>query len=129
MPEALKGVGPVGAAVYFFSAMIALAFPLPLGAESLFSWFVAPLGGIGGYGLATATRSSAKHWGWGKVTLISLGIVIAGVIPAVLYMAMWRATPPAPSSLYLLGQALLLALTFFAVGYVVGTSRFKFVSE
>ena len=128
MPEFLK-VGTVGVAVYFFSNLFARAFPVPLGAESLFFWLVAPLGGIGGYGVATMTRANARHWSWGKVTAISVGIIIAGVIPAVLYMAMWRATPPAPSSLYILGQALLLVLTFFALGYVVGTARFKFVSE
>ena len=129
MPEALKTFGPLGVAVYFFSVILTLAFSLPLGAESWFSWFVAPLGGIGGYGVASATRSSAKHWSWGKTILISAAIVIAGVLPAGLYIKMCNASPPAPSLRYLLGEAVLLALTFFSLGYVIGTARFKFASE
>ena len=104
MPEALKTFGPLGLAVYFFSWLVTQALPLPLGVENWFSWLVAPAGGIGGYGVAIATRSSAKHWRFLKTILISAAVAIAGVILAGLYMKMCYASSQVPSLAYVVGK-------------------------
>jgi hypothetical protein len=127
MPEALKS-SSLGLAVAFFSWAVSKALPIPLGLENWFS-FLAPLGGIGGYGIAVMTRVSARHWGVGKTILISVAIVVAGVVFGAVYTKMCNASPPDPSFAYTLGQEVLLALTFCTFGYVIGTARFKFAGE
>jgi hypothetical protein len=46
-----------------------------------------------------------------------------------MYIKMFNTSSSAPSLPYLLEEVVLLALTCFSLGYVIGTARFKFGSE
>lgn len=122
----LKTFGPLGLLIYLFFWLCTRALlPLPLGLENLFLWFVAPIGGLAGYGLAIIWRSRLEQSSSTKTFLYAVAAVVCGVVLALTYIKTYYASGQDPGVLYIFIEGLLLALTFLSFGYVIGAVRLR----
>jgi hypothetical protein len=97
---------PIYIVVVFVSWLAGKIFPLPLGAENLFRYLVAPLGGVGGYAAGTFWKSSSR----GILKLIF--VIISGLLCSLIYIFLHYKLP-SPTLIWFFIEAFLFIVPFF----------------
>ena len=99
---------PIYIVVVFISWLAGKIFPLPLGAESLFRYLVAPLAGVGGY------AAGGAFWkvGPSRLFLKIILVILSGLASALGYIFLYHRLP-SPTLIWFFIEAVLLSIPFF----------------
>ena len=104
--------------------LASLLFRLPLGMETEFQFFLAPLASFFGYGCAHFLRKTIKHISIICIVAVSLVLVLLAVVDLWLYNHMLFSIPT-PSSWQLVLEGTLFSLMFYLFFFGAGFAQIK----